>query len=67
LVRFLVILKQWTSSWFKPVGEQVTLHALPSAVTSSSPQKKAAKLVLAALSNESKGSTRATNAMKILP
>jgi len=34
----------------------------PSAVTSFSPQKKAAKFVLAALLNESKGNTRATNA-----
>jgi len=40
---------------------------LPSAVTASSPQKKAAKIVLAGLSNESKGNTRATNATPRVP
>ena len=42
-------------------------RVLPSPVTASSPQKKAAKIVLAALSNESKGNTRATNARQIVP
>jgi hypothetical protein len=39
----------------------------PSVVTASSPQKKAAKIVLAASSNESEGNTRATNARQMVP
>lgn len=40
---------------------------LPSPATALSPTKKAASVGLAAPSNESKGSTRATNAARIVP
>jgi hypothetical protein len=48
-------------------GGRIGTRASPSLVTASSPQKKAARIGLAALSNESKGNTRATNATQIVP